>query len=1092
MTEQISNAEAIGSNPYVGLRAFQRKDSKFFFGRDDEIEILMAQVITHQASLFFAKSGVGKSSLLRAGLLPKLTRKQRIGGAQAYRYQKMAVLPILTVGRDIPPSVTESINNIFVFSALLGLLPDDDPNGLAGQTLTKALTTVLARREQAYTLKLVTSPSLVRPDTTLLIFDQFEELFTSHTAHWAEREDFFKDVANVLEQDPTLHILFTIREDYLAELTPYAHLLPDKLRYRFRMERLQRDAAIAAVQNPAELAGRPFAEGVAEALVDNLRRISAAGNDENADEYDLGAYIEPVHLQIVCQDLWEKLPPERSTIILDDVQAFGDVDQALTNFYESALKKVLLTNRSLIYSERAEVNASPSADKTGVKHSDLSERTLRRWFSEKLITPAHTKGLVYRGDSKTEGLPNAVVDSLNNSYLIRAEIRGSDVWYELAHDRLITPILNANEYWQRPAQIITFEVTPQQILVGEEVQLAWEVQDANYIFIDAIDAKPRPLKGNTTHSPYVTTFYMLRAVRETDLPATISNKRRVIVRAHYLSQLHEVLQMPRSPFHGMPLKDLDNFIQRAEIVDYDIGTTIFRTGEPGTSFGVLISGELQIRHYHASPPQVLTRLFAGDIFGIQTLLSENGLHPTTIEAIYDVRIAFFDIDAWKWLQNHYPEIKSKLEQIDVRPQEQDSLTWPGQRLDEVGVLARRPHVISFIFGLGQPIFLLFGLLTIIFIIQTLNLSNAILRYSLWGGTLLLSMSLIFSFVDRYIRWRTTVLILSNWRINYFKLGGLGGGTLQIIDLLTVRDVKITRKSSLISGVGNLLITANNGRETIINHLSYVDEVRESILKERDYALKRDEVERTAMTQLEIAEVMKWPLGEMKVSDDVKREWNFKNLARDRAQKRGRPSKETPNDIIQPILGIYSRYPLYFNKITLTFILSILLAPVVLPVVPAQLQLAWVCVILGCIIWFVKEFIRGPRYTYGRDASCIYKIRRTGIAEYKIIERLASFADIRDVYAGFPSLLFKLLDVGHVAIQIPGKEILLKNYPEPANAAESIRLDWSGYRMRQDEEITRRNIRKTIAEYHELQSILVESTEPVSELDDALSGKVTSR
>jgi CRP-like cAMP-binding protein len=587
----------------------------------------------------------------------------------------------------------------------------------------------------------------------------------------------------------------------------------------------------------------------------------------------------------------------------------------------------------------------------------------------------------------------------------------------------------------------------------------------------------------------VTTFYMLRAVRETDLPATISNKRRVIVRAHYSSQLHELLQSPKSLFHGMPLKDLDNFIQRAEIVDYDIGTTIFRTGEPDISFGVLISGELQIRDNHANPPQVLTRLFAGDIFGIQTPLSENGLHPTTIEAILDVRIAFFDIDAWKWLQDHNPEIKSKLEQIDVRHQEQDSLTWLGQLpYEEVGVLAWRPHVISFIFGLGQPIFLLFGLLSIIFIIQILDLSNTILRYSLWGGILLLSMALIFSFVDRYIRWLTTSLILSNLRITYLKLGGLGGGTLQIIDLLRVRDVKITGKSSLISGAGNLLITTNNGEETSINHLSYVDEVCESILKQRDYVLKYDEVEQTAMTQLEIAEVMGWPLSEMKVSDHVKDKWTRKEVGRYLAQERGRPSKETPNDILQPISYVSSMYPLYFNKITLTFILSILLAPVLLPVVPIRLQLAWVCVSLGCIIWFVKEFLCLPRHTYGKDASCIYKIRRTGIMEYKIIERLVSFADIRDVYTVFPSLLFRLLNVGHVSIQIPGKEILLKNYPDPLKEAESIRRYWSEYRMWQDEEEIRRNIRKTIVEYHELQSILVESTEPVSELDDVSGSK----
>lgn len=429
------------SNPFVGPRAFERQQSRFFFGRDQEIEILTSQVMSHPASLFFAQSGAGKSSLLKAGLIPRLTRVQRVGRGERVRlHQDMDATPVLTVGLSAPTRIKRPVTNVYVFSALLGLFHEAEPDELADVTLADALTDVLAKEAVSSGASgagdqesgRVPTP-LVRPDTTLLIFDQFEELFTTHIEHWPEREGFFKQVNQALVRHPALHVLFCMREDYIAELTPYANLLPDSLRYRFRMERLGREAAIQAVKAPAQRAtpSREFAPGVAEDLVDDLRRIqvkqlqvpSARTPDAPAA---LGEYIEPVHLQIVCQQLWEKLPSEQHTIYSADVQESGDVDQALVGFYESKL-----------------------VDALAIPQVNVGERMLRDWIETELITSAHTRGLVYRGEEETKRLPNAVVDSLTNSYIVRVEVRGGDTWYELAHDRLVEPILESNRRWQQ-------------------------------------------------------------------------------------------------------------------------------------------------------------------------------------------------------------------------------------------------------------------------------------------------------------------------------------------------------------------------------------------------------------------------------------------------------------------------------------------------------------------------------------------------------------------------------------------------------------------------------------------------------------------
>ncbi|MEZ4682438.1 MAG: hypothetical protein R2932_50355 [Caldilineaceae bacterium] len=79
---------------------------------------------------------------------------------------------------------------------------------------------------------------------------------------------------------------------------------------------------------------------------------------------------------------------------------------------------------------------------------------MRRWFSERLITPAGTRDLV-RDDDDTyqkDGISKPALQTLNDAYLIRTTPRGNDLWFELAHDRLISPIVTANQRW-----LLTYE-----------------------------------------------------------------------------------------------------------------------------------------------------------------------------------------------------------------------------------------------------------------------------------------------------------------------------------------------------------------------------------------------------------------------------------------------------------------------------------------------------------------------------------------------------------------------------------------------------------------------------------------------------------
>jgi WD40 repeat protein len=474
-------------NPYPGTREFKIEDEENFFGRWEEIEILAGMVQARRVSLLFAQSGAGKSSLINAGLIPELTRQEQIGrGRRRRTVQKMYVLPVTGVGGGIPSTLSRPVENVFTLSALYSMFPDSEPDELAGQRLATGLG------------PLVEAAGSEAP--VLLVLDQLEQLFTHHTDRWQERQPFFEQVAEALEQYPGLHLLLAMREDFIAELTPLAGLLPGELRDRFRLERLRPEQAQWAVQRPAEQAGCPFAEGVADGLIANLRRAQVGqrkttwpgATPADADQ-PLGEYIEPVHLQIVCHQLWEKLDSSRTSIVEDDVRELGDVDQALSGFYEEGLHRVLAGTR-------------------------VREHRLRDWFEKTpLITPNRTRGLVYRGAERTEGLVNEAVDLLVESYLVRSIQRGSDTWHELAHDRLVEPILASNQVWRdRHARPLTVAVEaweasgrdPRKLLSG--AQLA-----------DALATAAN--SGETTQSE----MEFLTASRRTEAAATAAAKARL-------------------------------------------------------------------------------------------------------------------------------------------------------------------------------------------------------------------------------------------------------------------------------------------------------------------------------------------------------------------------------------------------------------------------------------------------------------------------------------------------------------------------------------------------------------------------------------
>jgi WD40 repeat protein len=491
----------LSPNPYIGAWAFEEIDSHKFFGRETEIQQLASLVVSQRAVILHAQAGVGKTSLLQAGLIPHL----RAG-------QKMQILPIGRVGGDLPEAMAETeINNIYVFNLLRNILTETTSSrDIAGLALSQGLQRYFDR--QADEMKR-------RPH--LLVVDQFEELFSTYPHHSPAREGFFLQLQQCLRHNPHLNLLLAMRQRYISQLDLYAVQFPDRLQNRLYLDRLQTAAALQAIQKPAGLAGCMFAGGVAETLVDDLRRVQTSDHLAEAQQFsptatlptstadspgsNLGLYVEPLHLQLVCHRLWNNLPPGRQMILSEDLREFADVDQVLIDLYEPALTKVLTT-----------------------ESITLSERALRAWFTEKLITPAKTRALAYRDEQQdqTEGIPNAAVDILSETYLIRAEMRGDDTWYQLAHDRLIESILTANQTWQANYHNPLANATqtwlaagrsPKNLLAGDPLAEAQAFAEAN------------PLDVNPEEEEFLATCRRREAAKQAEFERAARRRRNTLI-----------------------------------------------------------------------------------------------------------------------------------------------------------------------------------------------------------------------------------------------------------------------------------------------------------------------------------------------------------------------------------------------------------------------------------------------------------------------------------------------------------------------------------------------------------------------------------
>jgi WD40 repeat protein/transcriptional regulator with XRE-family HTH domain len=270
--------------PYRGLAVFGPQDARWFFGRDRltaELVSRLAECLSGGTPLVvFGASGSGKSSVLRAGLLPAVAR----GALPAAGSAAWPVLLITPTAQPVT-AVARGVADLFGTSE----------SDVRGAVAAGAFPTVLRSVLGADDARLV------------LVVDQFEEIFTlceSETERSAVVQALCAAAAPGPAAPPALVVL-GIRADFYPRCLAYPDLLPAVTDHQVAVGAMSRDELVEAIAGPADAAALTVEPGLVELLVRDL------GVDERRDSYEPGSLPLLSHALLMT---WQQRTDDRLTV----------------------------------------------------------------------------------------------------------------------------------------------------------------------------------------------------------------------------------------------------------------------------------------------------------------------------------------------------------------------------------------------------------------------------------------------------------------------------------------------------------------------------------------------------------------------------------------------------------------------------------------------------------------------------------------------------------------------------------------------------------------------------------------------------------
>lgn len=443
-------------HPWLGLESYQAETRAYFFGREPEVAALHLQLRSHPLLVLYGRSGLGKTSILNAGLIPRLVAEQQVPVLHRFDYNNERLGP------------TEQLM-LLLFSSR-----EDEDTWSFGNAAARSEQWAKELRENLSFFDLPEDSAswfwlrvhwrAERPAITHLILDQFEEVFT----RGAERKGLMEEIrdrigillrggvppaiSSLIEKEDTfldyfdpdsqpVRVILSLRDDYVYALNRWRQHLPALGENNFELRPLRGFAAFEAIFKPGTLrchyrgevsAANKVETGlppiVSEETARRIVRFSSRKGEEIPME-EIEA-VPPI-LSLLCRELNERRftsPPGSQQSPAAEIifrESDADIETVITAFYERCLAGRPEAVRIFIEEELVSYSGARLTQ---------DEQSILKVFEEGCEIPGSA------GDRRAQGfgdvvLARACLRDLVNQRLL-SPLGGETPSYELIHDLL--------------------------------------------------------------------------------------------------------------------------------------------------------------------------------------------------------------------------------------------------------------------------------------------------------------------------------------------------------------------------------------------------------------------------------------------------------------------------------------------------------------------------------------------------------------------------------------------------------------------------------------------------------------------------------
>lgn len=331
--------------PFKGLQPYTEADREYFFGRERDRVVIASNLIAAPLTILYGGSGVGKTSVLLAAVVPYLAAQAAASPSDSATSRLTTVTFRRWQRADFPAALRTKVLNAVRSRK-------ENELGHAGD-FSVDLTLPFD--------KFLTRAIDVLDGRLLFIFDQFEEYFLN-SSNLAEVRNFEAELARVVNgREIDAHFLLSLREEELSKLDRFQGRIPNLLNNTLRVEHLSRDAGKDAIRKPIDRFNLKFGfpddqrikiqDELVEALLDKAtpRKEGKLDSGSSLLAKPDGESVETPVLQILLTRLWSAELNQRSRELR--LQTFneqlGGAEKIISTFFKEVMKGLTEPEREM-------------------------------------------------------------------------------------------------------------------------------------------------------------------------------------------------------------------------------------------------------------------------------------------------------------------------------------------------------------------------------------------------------------------------------------------------------------------------------------------------------------------------------------------------------------------------------------------------------------------------------------------------------------------------------------------------------------------------------------------------------------------------